>query len=142
MGNFLKKRRGNFVNQRSFRKLSDTIQIGDGGLPNKYWVTISNDYCVQAEPGVLRWSGRSDVEMETFGPFDSYQEAMEVRNKLLGEITPPNIDGFHSIFIEDRISGEIHYDVYVEYPPTEPEYKLLTNELLDYTKEILGEDFK
>jgi len=89
-----------------------TKQIGDGNLPNKYWVSVSNDYYYY-NPEVEGWDWISDVqrfEVKTamLKCFTTYKSARAFIDSMhLGM----EIDGLtvNSIFIEDRLSGELYH---------------------------------
>ncbi len=124
------------------KKLS-TKQIGDGRLPNKYWVSISSDYLYEAEPGHWDWdSDRSKKEPDgkTVGVFSSYAKARAFFDSIpMREL----LDGVmvHTKQIEDRISGQLTEE-------TDRETTILQSsetEDLGFTKarmSILGVSFK
>jgi len=87
--------------------------VGDGKLPNYYWVSVSNDYYYSNEEGDVSWVG--DVlrgfksKGKTIAVFDTYKQAKEyVETELyLGMKSDDGITINH-ITIEDRISGELY----------------------------------
>ena len=88
--------------------------IGDGKLPNLYWVSISNDFVVFNEDSGA-YEG-ADTEIEGFKsegktfptPFKTYREAKEVADKYIYEMTDrPSLKTINRITIEDRLSGEV-----------------------------------
>ena len=87
-----------------------TKQIGDGKLPNKYWVSISNDYLVYNEE-VKAYDWISDKNLfkangDTLGVFKTFVDALQFAEELpFGE----KFDGIRINMwsIEDRISGQI-----------------------------------
>ena len=89
--------------------------IGDGKLPNKYFVVISNHWTVivgkgkdaTGESSSQVYSGLYKEQFETFGPFKTYKEAYAVLNEQIIDFVEPSEDGFCSGYIEDRISGEV-----------------------------------
>lgn len=89
-----------------------TKEIGDGKLPNRYWVSISEDYYylkIDKDGGYWTWLGDLDLfepKGKTVKVFDKYQEAREFVEELPFDY---RYDGLHvnSIFIEDRLSGQV-----------------------------------
>lgn len=92
-----------------------TKQIGDFKTPNKYWVSISNDYYYfNPESEAMDWI--SDLELfevkgKTIKVFTTFKGALNyVENELyLGM----DFDGIkvNFISIEDRLSGEVYCQV-------------------------------
>jgi hypothetical protein len=99
-----------------------TLQIGDGKLPNKYWVSISNDY-YYFNPEVHGYDWISDlklfpVQSRTIAVFPTFDEAIKfIDNNLVLGGREDNIN-VNSISIEDRISGEVYHSTYEFYPPS------------------------
>jgi len=93
------------------RKIS-TKQVGDGKLPNKYWVSICNDYYYfNKENDVWDWIGDLDLfesEGKTIKAFTTFKGALNwiEENLYLGM----DYDGIkiNTITIEDRLSGEVY----------------------------------
>jgi hypothetical protein len=88
-----------------------TKEIGDGQLPNRYWVSISSDYYYyNREVGGFDWISDLklfEVQSKTIKVFPSYQMAKGwIDNNLYLGITHEDIR-VNSIFIEDRLSGEV-----------------------------------
>lgn len=89
--------------------------VGDGGEPNYFFVTTSNDYQfydkVENEityyfndPKKAPVKIEDHIETETFGPFETFKEAMKKADKIdLSESVGPR-----RIIIEDRKSGTIY----------------------------------
>ena len=90
-----------------------TKQIGDGKLPNKFWVSISEDYMYfDSETGSWNWI--SDVidfkpKGETIKVFDSYVEARDFVdcNLFLGSEYCYGMF-VNCVTIEDRITGQVY----------------------------------
>lgn len=86
-------------------------EIGDGKTPNRYWITTSNDFYINKK-GSNDWASEKlkfKVTVKTSKPFLTYQEAHNEANRIIeteiGET--PNEKGVNSVFIEDRISGQV-----------------------------------
>jgi hypothetical protein len=99
-----------------------TTKIGDGKLPNKYWVGIHEDYYVETEPGTLDWaSGVKDIKVDgrTVAVFKKYSDAKRfIEEESILFVIDANASGDEKkIFgltprgttIEDRISGEVYH---------------------------------
>ena len=106
--------------QKTARKM-----VGDGKLPNKYWVSISDQFMTnklhkdEPENNVSDWSGEVYKDIpeayEIYGPFDTFTAAENKMNSLANECSSPedsakfpNQKNFHSVEIEDRLSGQIY----------------------------------
>lgn len=87
--------------------------VGDGGEPNMYFVTVSNDFMVK-DGTDLNWyseiyktspvEGEKFIETETFGPFDKSKDALKTAEEVgLSETTGPRY-----VMIEDRKTGVIY----------------------------------
>jgi hypothetical protein len=115
---------------------SATRQVGDGKLPNKYWVSFYDDflYFNQETEGFDWDSERTGRKPEggtvrvfsTYGaakrffdavPIESYYEGMEVKSKI----------------IEDRLSGEVCEETLHETIRPIQEYHSDVYETLSYT---------
>jgi len=100
-------------------RLSPVKHVGDGKLPNRYWVSISNDYyyfdgeCSNwiSEKGLYPFEGKT---IRDFGTFVNAQKFID-EELYLGM----NYDGItvNSISIEDRISGEVWSSIQELYTP-------------------------
>lgn len=95
--------------QESARK-----QIGDNKLPNKYWVSVSNDYgYYDSENNVVEWAGDFIKGFKSTGGtvavFKTYAEAKKyiAENFQLGMLDPVH-GAINRIAIEDRLSGEVY----------------------------------
>lgn len=93
--------------------------VGDGKEPNKFFVTVSNDYMfLDANNEIKYYSDapkeapvkvEDHIEVETFGPFDDFKDAMKKADELdLSETTGPRY-----VMIEDRKTGMI-YEKYLK----------------------------
>ena len=88
-----------------------TKQIGDGKLPNKYWVSISNDY-LYFNSKHNAWDWISDLQLVTpqskaLVTFPTFKEAIEFTFTLPFQNEYQNIQ-INTIVIEDRLSGEVY----------------------------------
>ena len=99
--------------------------VGDGKLPNKYWVSITDQWLTnkankdEKENNNYDWSGsvyNQELEAyECFGPFDTFAEAKAKADQLANEeiVSPedeyekkyPGQKNYYSVQIEDRLTG-------------------------------------
>jgi hypothetical protein len=94
-------------------KTSHKTLIGDGKLPNLYWVSLSNDYLYLHDGNCLDWIG--DLLKDGFKsigktfdmPFDTYKAAKEFCDGLYLGMPFENFI-INRINIEDRLSGELY----------------------------------
>lgn len=104
------------------KKIS-TKQIGDGKIPNRFWLSISNDYYYcRRDPDdgsySFEWIDNVTlypVEGKTIKIFKTFQEALTAAQEIcLGE----KIDGIvvNCVTIEDRLSGEVYEKARHFYP--------------------------
>ena len=94
--------------------------VGDDKLPNKYWVSISDQWLTNKankankESNHYDWSGDVYKDLpeayEIYGPFDTFEQATEKFDELQNECdSPENVDSkFHSVQIEDRLTGTLY----------------------------------
>ncbi|MCR4334565.1 MAG: hypothetical protein NUV47_02470 [Patescibacteria group bacterium] len=86
-------------------------QIGDGKLPNKYWVTIHEDYHIMIERGTLDWmsSYLKDFKPKgkTLPPVTTYKHARKIANEYYLGIEEDGIV-VNTVSIEDRLSGQLY----------------------------------
>jgi len=99
------------------KKIS-TIQIADGKLPNKYWVSIFEDYYYRnKDMNAYEWISDKTKdfkgESKTYKPFDTYREAKEFFNSLYINEIKDNIT-IKGKSIEDRITGQLCEEICVE----------------------------
>jgi hypothetical protein len=95
------------MTQVEIKALASKI-IGDGQLPNKFFVTEGPYVLVrwrgyEYESDFKKLEGFEDTQSTTYGPFDSYEEALEQYNDI-------DLDaeyGIGQVFIEDRLSGQM-----------------------------------
>ena len=110
------------MTQQEVKELA-SILIGDGLLPNKFFVTESPMILVTNESGDKDYETIEGYEEEpsyTFGPFDTYEEALAAYNDSDLDFH----EGVGSVMIEDRLTGTIQEKVLekvitVEYSYTE-----------------------
>lgn len=100
--------------------------IGDGKLPNRYWVSLSNDYSyVRTEKGAnyIDWIGNIIPSFKSKGktiakPFKTFRGALDFCNRLiLGENNGFNFV-VNRINIEDRLSGQVYEKTFIFNPET------------------------
>ena len=92
------------------KKIS-TLQIGDGKTPNRYWVSISEDYYIfNEEAGGLDWISdhlKLKPKFATIEVFPSFRMAKGwVNNNLYPGMKYAGIKA-NCITIEDRLSGQL-----------------------------------
>ena len=117
-----------------------TKQIGDGKTPNKYWVSITNDYIYyNKDSEVFDWISDLklfDVKSDTLAQFETYEEALNYCGEFyLGE----EFKGItvNTITIEDRLSGELCCRQY-EFSPENGMLREYSHEDTRFTKEALA----
>lgn len=123
-----------------------TKRIGDGKLPNKYWVSISNDYyaCHNGQCDWISDTGWLEVKGKTIRIFNIYKQALAfVDNEL-----PLGIDyngiRVNSIVIEDRLSGEVYHKCYEIFIPSAESSETSTEDITFTKAQMLkqGKQFK
>jgi transcriptional regulator of NAD metabolism len=112
------------------------LQIGDGKLPNKYWVFQHDQkYKRVKEDGhiILEVIAEDTATKECLiGEYKTYEEALQaVDNKAY----LPNV------VIEDRISGQVFEQMCIQCQECGKEEYESFNDIA-FTKEKLGESFK
>jgi hypothetical protein len=117
--------------------------VGDGQLPNRYFVTAATDYYVEGAEG-RDWASqhRRDVadrmESQTWGPFETYREARETFDAIdLAEPSARHRQVWTTKIIEDRLSGELAEQTMSEY--MRPRYEAEFHEDLKWTKKSMHE---
>lgn len=93
------------MTQQEVKKLASEI-IGDGQLPNKFFVTESSNILVTDEFGDKNYEilpGYEEEPSYTFGPFDTLEEALTAYDDADLDI----YEGIGSVVIEDRLTGQI-----------------------------------
>ena len=113
------------------QKKISTRQIGDGKLPNKYWVCQSNDVYEKVD-GVLEWRENAQPESEVIGIYNTYTEAMDAVNTR-GNMT--------NVTVEDRITGELFSKI-MEVCPCCKNERWYNYEDVKFTNEKLGYDIR
>lgn len=136
--------------QKTARKM-----VGDGKLPNKYWVTTSNYWLENTAEETSSFDGATYPESkfvyETFGPFDTYAEASKRMEELAQGCSEPyskdRNNDLSSVAMEDRLSGTIYDGAYWvrhtkrgPWPTVEIEWQW--SDETAYTRGKLGTDFK
>lgn len=93
------------MTQQEVKKLASEI-IGDGQLPNKFFVTESPNILVTDEFGDKDYEilpGYEEEPSYTFGPFNTLEEALAAYDDADLDI----YEGVGSVVIEDRLTGQI-----------------------------------
>ncbi len=88
-------------------------KVGDGKSPNRYFVSVANDYSYVNEEGCVDWIGEAikgfKSRGETVAMFDRYQQAKECAIGLF-DSTERDEEGYYKIntvYVEDRQVGEL-----------------------------------
>jgi len=107
-----------------------TQQIGDGKLPNRYWVSIHNNYYINTD-NCHDWASdtrKFKCKSKTIGVYKTYKKAREAFDGIELEET---IDGIKVMgkSIEDRLTGQLVEEVLTEVKTFEP----IFNEDLQFT---------
>jgi len=108
--------------------------VGDNKLPNKYWVSISDEWMSNKlhkdDPeNNNSYDGSSEVydnlpenAYKLYGPFDTFAGAKEKMDELAEECSSPEDDAkfpnqknYHSVQMEDRLSGQIYTGEWYEH---------------------------
>lgn len=93
------------MTQQEVKKLASEI-IGDGQLPNKFFVTESPNILITNEFGDKDYEilpGYEEEPSYTFGPFNTLEEALAAYDDADLDI----YEGIGSVVIEDRLTGQI-----------------------------------
>jgi len=121
-------------------------QVGDGKLPNAYWIRGSDDYLLfNEEIKGYDWASETNKKLgkiyKKYGCFSTYEKAFEKYNELLNdEVVPIECEGIHSLTIDDRISGEIYSSGYYARMQLVSEFE--NHDSTEFTKKELGDNFK
>jgi len=124
-----------------------TRQIGDGKLPNKYWVSICNDYYYNND-GCLDWISNTKLfesKSKVIKVFTTYKNAVTFINEdLYLGMTYDDIK-VNCISIEDRFTGQLYeqYRIFDAETATIDDYQI--NENTKFTVDAmtkLGATFK
>jgi len=94
---------------RKIRRITRPM-IGDGKLPNKYWVSYHNDFLI-CDKGHCDWASEK-IKFKSEGttikkPFNTFKEALEYIDRNVFINPEPKKEGVNTITIEDRLSGEV-----------------------------------
>lgn len=121
---------------------SATKMAGDGKTPNKYWVTISSDYMYyNPKSEAMDWISDLklfEVKGKTVDRFDTFKQAMEFCDNSLYLGMDYDDIRVNSMFIEDRISGEVYNRMY-EFFPASGEVSEVSYQSTEFTEEKLKE---
>ena len=119
------------------KKIS-TMQIGDNKLPNKYWVSICEDYYI-AEDNCLNWISEKNLfnpKSETLGVFDNYRKAKDLADSIELSFEILGVKA-NVITIEDRITGQLYERIKV-FDPLRAKIYEESFEDLKFTEKRLG----
>ena len=108
------------MTQQEIKVLASKI-IGDGKLPNKFFVTESPMILVTNQDGDRDYETIEGYEEEpsyTFGPFDTYEEALAAYDDSDLDFH----EGIGSVMIEDRLTGTIQEKTLEKVVRTEYSY--------------------
>jgi len=118
------------------------LEVGDGNLPNFYWVSISEDYYYMVEPATYDWASDHikgfKPKGKTLAVFPTYAEAKNFFDEIYIGM---DYDGIkvHTKTIEDRLSGQIANEIY-HFHPEEPDSGFSdVHEDYGFTKEQMEE---
>ena len=121
-------------------------QIGDGKMPNKYWVSISSDYsyvdegCIEYIGDIYpEWEKKYSVG-ELLEVFSSYKEARRHANLYFIGMSYKDYV-VNRITIEDRLTGEVYNEELILNIGT-GKTSTHVSEYIGFTKEQLGDKFK
>jgi len=111
-------------------------QIGDGKLPNKYWVFQYDQKYKRVKDGDIITLEVISEDKETknnlIGEYRTWQEAL---NAVYNKAYLPNV------IIEDRISGQVYEQLCIVCQECgKEEYEQMIG--IDFTKKRLGDNFK
>jgi len=109
----------------------NAANIGDGKLPNKYWVSVSNDFLI-CKKGVCDWASDSKkfkVTGKMVESFNTYNKALHYINDEVLFNDEPKKTGVNFAYIEDRISGEVFSYGYHSYSSKNDFFKSVEFEL-------------
>lgn len=126
-------------------------QVGDGKLPNRYWVCIHSDWLEQSKEH--EYESARDLhpdmpagkESKTFGPYATFRGAIKKAEELIQqEIGEPGLGDYQMVTIEDRISGTIWEGTYTVYKKQQGIYEILVfdfgrNDDSQYTRDEMAE---
>lgn len=126
--------------------------IGDGQLPNIYFVTTSRDYTVHPaddtpnHPAVDKYTDL-DPDNSFVGAFTTFKEARNAVDETFMPSPEDQWEGAHSIYIEDRLTGVVYEIQWHEYHTVTKFGSTYTFEVEAYddsqfTREKLGDKFE
>jgi hypothetical protein len=122
--------------------------LGDGKLPNKYFLSLSNDY-LYYDGESSNWIGDLIKNFRskggTIAVFDTYAEAKEAADGYsLGNIMTELGMSFtvNRVTIEDRLSGELYEHTKTFFPAAGKIIDEEEHEDLRFTQKKLGRNFR
>ncbi len=100
--------------KNKFKKLSienqARVQVGDGKTPNKYFVTISNDFEIFIKKQGMIESASEVMKFKAKGKaikvFNNFNDAKDFAESINLGVKSNNFS-INSVFIEDRLSGQV-----------------------------------
>jgi len=128
-------------------KRTDVEQVGDSKLPNRYYVSISDDYYICRHVGketLCDWASELKGDHEpvdgkggTIAVFGTYVEAKDYLDNI-----PINeyLEDIHvrNARIEDRFTGELTESSVYQREVCRDEQNIETNESLEFTKNAMA----
>ena len=135
------------IDKKACIRKNDAKMIGDGKTPNKYWISIGEDYYVQREPGMLEWASEVknlEPKGKTIAVSSKYKDAKKfledefILSTIYANDSPTSTEELSDIIvrnttIEDRLSGEIYSYINEEFTKLKP----LEQEDIHFTKESM-----
>lgn len=84
--------------------------VGDGKIPNRYFVSISNDF-YKCKEGTCDWASETEkinAKSKTLAVFNKFEEAQTILDEIeVGEADFFGDIEINNVRIEDRITGEV-----------------------------------
>jgi hypothetical protein len=103
------------------RRRKFTFMIGDGKLPNLYWVSYSSDFYI-CKNSRCEWASEK-IKFKPIGKtvdraFSSFEAARNYAQQFIdGMPQMPTRVSINCVQIEDRLSGQVYECVLHAYPP-------------------------
>lgn len=106
-----RKTKKGVVKVQAHKRINEA-EVGDGMVPNMYWVSWSNDFYI-CKDGMCDWASdtvKFKVTGGTKGPFKTFSQAMRVLEDLAYENMEqsPRMENMNFISVDDRLSGQIY----------------------------------
>ena len=123
-------------------KRISTAQIADNKLPNKYWVSICEDYYI-SEDNCLNWISEKNLfkpKSITLGIFKTYIDAKDLAESIILGLEQQGTGVIANVVtIEDRITGQLYERVKVFIPVRGKIYEECFEDL-KFTEKRLGKN--